>query len=255
MPDLRLHDGIVHLKGSSGLGDAISLRAIVIHLLTLGHKLHVYTVWPVLFHDLPVHTSKIRTAEDKPYMNFSHHNIGRSNDERITNFEAGCKRLGFHSPVPLEIAWNASSGKLIHRIKKQSKGRKILIFQPLKNTRGNGERASMRPNDNAYREYIASRSDCFRIQLGWPRYVDEIRLPCELNLFGKASIKEAFDIGTIADEFFGEHSYIPMMGEAMGKRFIVMFSSRAIASSGRAANLNPDRCFHRKDLGEAIYDG
>jgi hypothetical protein len=76
-----------------------------------------------------------------------------------------------------------------------------------------------------------------------------------LDLFGKTSIADTFDVCTIGDLFFGEVCFLtPTIADAMGKPYICMFSKRASVSNQWTRLITPQRLFHRKDLGVAIYD-
>lgn len=245
---------MIEIKGSKGLGDAIYLRAVVLHLLDQGHRVTVYTPWPVMFEDLAVKIRPVAACEGLASLRFAAYSTARTNPDGISNFEAACGKAQIKEPVALRLDWKVSRPQLVEQILTKAAGRKIFVYQPPKRPH-NPEQELLRPTRKVYNQFVADHADHYRIKLGQAPYVDEdAGAPCELDLFGKASIRDAFDIGTVGDLFFGESCYVPMLGEAMDKRFAVMFTRRALNSDTRVRNLTPERLFHKKHLGTAVYD-
>lgn len=245
---------MIQLKAAAGLGDAIYLRAIALHLAGRGKDVEIFTPWRDVFSDLPVRVrSYSEITGDEDWNNAKaclHCRILDAPDV----FSMACLQAGVMGPVPFRLDWKVRNVELVARVKREAAGRKILMFQPLKVARNLNEQLS-RPNPAAYAEAIEAREDHFRVMVGHPRFVQDMNLPHELNLMGQTSVADLFDIATAADTFFGEPSYIPTLADALGKPHTCMFSRRAI-ESGRThiRNLKPDRLFHRPHLATVLYD-
>lgn len=245
---------MIHLNASKGLGDALYLRAVALHLLRRGELLTLYSKWPDAFADLAVTVLPRSECEGRDDLRNVLYSLSRDDPHGKSNFEAACEKAGIAEPVDLRLDWTVKNPDLIERITEQAAGRKIFVYQPLKFARNNEQRL-LRPQREPYNRFIANHREHFRIRLGEPPYVDADRsAPCEMDLLGNSTIHDAFDIGTIGDLFFGESCFIPMLGEASGKRFAIMFTRQALKSDGRIRNVTPARLFHRKELGEAVYD-
>lgn len=243
-----------YLNAAKGLGDAIYLRAVVLHLLAQGETLTVVTGWPDVFSDLPVTVKPLSSATgDEDW----HHAKPCLHCRIITDvdqFAMACRQAGITEPVELRMNWRVKNTDLVARIKREAAGRKVFVYQPLKKA-SNVNQDLARPQWGAFRKVVEKHADHFRVRLGHPAHLDDTPAPCELDLFGKTSVTDAFDIATIADVFFGEPCYLFILAQAMNKPSISMFSGRG-ADSGRhrIVNFSPERLFHKRHLTSAIYD-
>lgn len=243
---------MIGLRASKGLGDAIRLRAAVLHLLARGKQIVVYTNFPQVFIDLPVTTRPL--GEGDQHERLRHFSAALLRPATVDYFTRACRCAGIEESVELRMGWKVKNQALLDQIRRKSAGRKIFVYQTRKIPR-NEEQELLRPNLDAYNKFIAGHGDYYKIKLGQPPYVEnDASVPCDMDLFGKASIHDAFDIGTIGDLFFGEDCYVPLLGEVNDRRFVYMFSRRALKSETRVSNATPDRAIHKKHLGMAVYD-
>lgn len=243
---------MIGIRGPKGLGDAVHLRAAVLHLLHRGEEVKVFTKFPEVFAGLPVVTGPM--AEGDAFEDLLHFGYQIMREDDTSNFTAACRRAGLNEPIELRIDWQVRNQALVNSIIDMAAGRKVFVYQTRKIAR-NPAQELLRPNLKAYNGFIAEHREHFRIRLGHPPYVEQDRsAPCELDLLGKSSIPDAFDIATIGDMFFGESCYVPMVGEANDKRYAIMFTRRALASDCRIRNMTPARLFHKKHLATAVYD-
>jgi hypothetical protein len=242
---------VIKLAGPKGLGDTIYVRAVALHFLDRGDGVKVFTRWPDVFWDLPV--KFLPPDELNKHPNTRHVAYTHLIPHEGSQFQARCEAAEIYEPVKLELRWRAANADLLESVRQRAGGRKIFIYQPLKVCK-TAEMEIMRPHYGAYRQIIADHSDCYRIKIGHPPFVDDDRhLPCELDLLGKGFIRDTFDVCTMGDLFFGECCFVPVIAEALDKNFICMFSRRA-ASGARAWTVTPQWQFHKKNLGTCIYD-
>lgn len=247
---------MIEITASKGLGDAIYLRAIVLHLIERRERVVVFTQWPDLFSDLPVEVKPLtcRTGDEdlrhaKPCLHCRIAAVGH-----LDAFSMACLQAGITEPVRLRMDWVPRNRALVERVRRAAAGRPILAFQPLKRATTLSQ-ALERPDRAAYARFIAREVDCFRVKLGHPRYTQDSGHPaCDLDLFGALSVTDALDVLAISARAFGEPCYVTIAAEAMGKPFTCMFSRRGVDSGHRyASNLKPSRTFHG-DLGRAVFD-
>lgn len=246
---------MIQLSGPNGLGDAIYVRAVALHLLDRGNSVTVYTRWPDVFADLTVALGTIeeRIELERSGVTVSH--VAFSYKQKVpgSEFALRCQGAGIKEPVDLSLRWKVRNQPLLDKIKADASGRKIFIFQPLKVMR-NPRWAPFAINRNAYRKVVRDHRGFYRIKLGHPpSVVDDDGLECELDMYGKCFVFDTFDICTIGDLFFGEGCFIITIAEALDKPSIRMFSRRAANSGTAAANLDGD-LYHKKHLGTCIYD-
>lgn len=246
---------MIKLDASKGLGDAIYLRAVVLHLLERGEAITVFTRWREVFDDLPVTIRPIDEVADHNdirHVAFSHR-IPRD-DPEIDQFTMRCRIAGITGPVPLRLGWTVRNAGLLKRIKRDARGRKVFIYQPRKLVK-TSPMALLQPQRKAFNKIVADHKGWFRIKLGHPPFVeDDPDLACELDLFGKGFIKDTFDVCTLGELFFGEPCFLTVMAEALDRKAICLFSRRASQSSGWMSQITPNWQFNKRHLATCVYD-
>lgn len=242
---------IIQIKAPRGLGDAIYLRAAVLHFLERGNQVTVFTGWPDVFDGLPVEIRDQKEAGEDVRTMGAYASFGPVQHD---NFTIACRQVGIWSSIQLKLDWKVRNPELLERIAHQAAGRKILIYQPLKRSR-NLEQQLLTPRAEVFRRHISGYTDHFRIKLGHPPYVeDDPGLPCELDMFGKGFIFDTFDVCSIGDLFVSQPSFINVMAEALDRRFVVMFARAGLESDLWVKFVTPDREIHKKHLGKVVYD-
>jgi hypothetical protein len=245
------------LNSPKGLGDAIYVRAIVLHLLARSADVQVFTPWPAVFDGLPVTIARADAYTDADDL---HHAMACLHCRvpwimELSHFQLVCLQARLGEPVDLRMDWQRRKDALVDRIRNDAAGRPILLYQPQKHSK-NPEQKLLRPRRAAFNAMINDRSDCFRVKIGHPSFADEgADLACELDLFGKTSIHDVFDIALASDMIFAEAAcFLPIVAQAMDKPFTCMFARRGMASiNKRTAGIQP-RMFHKKHLATTVYD-
>lgn len=245
------------LNGPKGLGDAIYLRALVLHLLAAGDTVEVYTSWPEVFVGLPITVERADGYGD--YGTLTHMtacmNCQVPHIARLDKFTLACLQAGVSDPVELKLDWKVRNAALINDIVKRSDGRKIFLFQPLKIAH-NIEQVLIAPHRLAYRKFVSDKSDHFRVKVGSPEFIEaNDHPPSDYDLVGRTSVGDVFDIATHADLVFGDLNYLHILAQALDRRFVIMCSRRGLASNiKRVAGMRPDRFIQKPHLGHAILD-
>lgn len=248
---------MIELIAPKGLGDAIYLRAITFHLLGQLEHVTVYTPWPEVFEDLKITVRKIneqgKACDLRPLAYSRKSGCEGPQDQ----FSRACRRAGFMDKIGLSIFWKVRNTALLDSIRRQAKGRRILMYQSIKDF-NNPYQELLRPDVKAFNGFVSKCHEFFRIKVGgkgWlaPAYRDA---PCDLDLVGRTSVHDVFDIASIADTIFCEPCFLVVLAEAMDKPFTCMFSRRGIESAiTTVSDINPQRIFNKPHLATAVYDG
>lgn len=252
---------MIELVAPKGLGDAIYLRAIVFHVLgNLHGEVTVYTPWPQVFADLRVTVrgmAEIDQATDLRPVAYSRKSTDTVERNSLDQFRRACLKAGFTDTISLRMFWRVRNTALLDNIRKQAKGRRIFIYQPVKAS-DNPNQELLRPDVATFNAFVDKYKGCFRIKLGDPGFLPAAArdAPCDLDLVGKTSVQDVFDIASIADVIFCEPCYLVVLAEAMDKPFTCMFAKRGLASEvGSVSDVNPQRIFNKPHLATAVYDG
>lgn len=242
---------MIHLRAAKGLGDALHLRAVALHLIERGHRVTVYSDWADVLCDLPIAVAPLaRSVPDARTVCYS---LSRPLDPGADKFVMSCRKAGIEEPVELRINWRVRNEGLVRSVRKRAGGRRVLVYQPQRRTHSALEDI-VSPQHDAFREHLAGRSDAFRVRVGRTPFVHGgMELPCDLDLVDQMSVSDAIDLGAAADEFFCEPCYLLVLGEALRKPVTCMFSARAMREQGKARNYTPDRFLHRRES-VAIFD-
>jgi hypothetical protein len=168
-------------------------------------------------------------------------------------FEMACRQSGFFDRIELRANWKVRNHSLIASIRRRAAGKKVFVYQPPRITNGLPEQEVMKPRAEEFNDYVGRQSTYYRVKIGHPASAHEFRdAPCELSLFGKTSVPDAFDVLSDADMIFSAPSYLTIFAQAMDRPFACMFTHRAqVSQFSRARNLTPEVLFHKPGI--AVY--
>lgn len=243
---------MIHINAPRGLGDALHLRAIVLHLLSKGEDVTVFTQWPEVFSDVDVQTLPPDEAVKYPDL-FSARACFQCllpQVRKLSQFRNACLQAGVFEPIELNIQWNVRNSALIDEIK----GKRVLAYQPLKRAK-NANDALLRPDRGVLRRLVSERSDCFRVRVGHPEYAEDDDIVCELDLFGKTTISDVIDLVSVCELTISEPSFLSILAQCFDKRFVCLFSRTASQSSvKKVAGVTPERILEKPHLATVVYD-
>lgn len=246
------------LNAPRGFGDAIYLRAVVLHLLARGEAVEVFTQWPHVFKGLPVRISPLAEVDrgEEIHIAAACYHCRVPAVMALDQFTVICLQAGITEKVEFRLGWTVRNQALVDRVRREAAGRRIMLYQPEK-VSGNPDEKLLRPRAAAFEKFLAGHADCYRVRLGHPRYAKDHPLPCELDLFGRTSVKDIFDLAVSCDTIFGEAAcYLPILAQAADKPFTCLFSTRGMAAVDRRHVwvIRPSLIFHKKHLATAIFD-
>lgn len=240
---------MIELRAAKGLGDALHLRAVALHLLGLGEAVTVYTGWPEVFSGLRLNALPLQRAT--PTSRTITYALSHPLAPGADRFVMGCRKAGIESAVDLRLDWVVRNPRLVAQVLRASGGRGIVLFQPRKIAATEEERW-FSPGREALAR-VLRRERLFRVRVGHPAYVyDELAEVADLDLFGATSATDVLDLGACATGFVCEPCYLLVLAEALRKPVTCVFPPAA--SSGKARNVTPARFLHRPELSTAVID-
>lgn len=257
---------MIELNAPKGLGDAIYLRAVALHFLGRGEHLKIWTRWREVFTGLGVEFADadavdtlIAKREREPRHDLR--NVTACLHCRVPyimardKFALACLQAGIEDEIELRMCWSVSNASLVSAVRSKADGRPILIYQPPRHANNAPERV-LQPHRAAVFKFLESRGDYLRVKIGHPEFtVDGPDLPCDLDLYGKTSVPEAFDLISDADLVFGENCFLPVAAQAMDRSFVLMMSRRALTSNlNKVRGITPERMVQKPHLGRVIFD-
>lgn len=245
----------MNLIGPKGLGDAIYLRAIVLHFLEIGKPVTVYTFWPDVFSGLPVEVKSAVGVSGDPGEGlklrgaFYCLQCNAPAMRVLTQFQMMCLQAGVETPIALRADWKVRNRTLVDSVREQARGKPVLLYQAPKRAT---KPYQFPPDSGEFQKFLLNDAH-FRVKVGHPNYGDD-EFPSDRNLFGLCSVSDLFDLASVADLCYAEPSYLPILAQAMDRRFVCMFSRKALESDfAKVAGVRPERLFHKPHLGKAIY--
>jgi hypothetical protein len=201
-----------------------------------------------VFAGIPVTFSQHAESDRPAGFSLRHKLVGRyAHFEGMDQFSICCRRAGIAEAVKLDLRWKVANRGLVERIRRKAAGRPVLVYQPRKR---NNE---MSPEPTPFYAWVRKRSDCYRVRVGHPKYVESVVSECELDLFGKTEVADILDVATAADLFFGDLCYLGIVADALGKPSVCMLSRQAIAQP-EWCHLTAQRMFRNANLATLDFD-
>lgn len=185
---------MIRLNAPKGLGDAIYVRAVALHLLRCGEQVKVYTRWPEVFADLGIEVDTLShidiRAPEVDVRNVTaclHCQVPAILS--LDKFTLACLQAGISEPVELRLDWTVKDTCLLADIRNRAGSRPIMLYQPLRKSKNTAQEL-MSPRAAPFREYLVGARNVFRVKIGHPDFTRDDDLPCELDLFGKITIAQ-----------------------------------------------------------------
>jgi hypothetical protein len=240
------------IRGGNGLGDAIYVHSVVRHFVLKGHEVEVPTRWPDVFSQLPVKTSKFRREN---ITNLAHYTT-RKGVKGTSQFQDVCINAGVHEPIPFELAWKPTNLELYERVRSFKKPviAVALPRNPMGRTDGFGkEILPTRAGYQAVIDAIAGRAHIVMVGAGAAVYK---LAGVDLDLTGKTTVKELFDVACAADGFVGFCSYFVPLAESQNKPALFVWSRRNLSASLHyVRQITPQKVLHRASSQWVFDDG
>lgn len=256
---------MIELNAPKGLGDAIYLRAVALHLLDRGEKVRVWTRWREVFLGLNVAFAE---AEDVETLIGKREREPRHDLRNVTaclhcrvpyimardKFALACLQAGIEEEIELRMGWEVRNPSIVKHVTMY--GKPILVYQPPRKISNDAE-AQAQPHRAAFVRFLeGAKRDFIRVKVGHPDFtVDGDDLPVDLDLYGRTSVADVFDLVSASDLVFGENCFLPVAAQAMDRKFVLMMSRRALSSNlNKVRGITPERMIQKLHLGRVLFD-
>jgi hypothetical protein len=252
------------LNAPRGLGDAIYLRAVALHLLAMGKAVKVFTRWPDVFSGMDVEFGSMAEVTALEGQKF------RAPSTQVRNvmaclhcqvpyiaaldkFALACLQAGIEDEIELRIDWQVRNDDLVNRIRDAAGVRPIVVFQPLRKAHNEADEV-LRPKAGAFAKYVGA-VEGFKVKVGSAEFTTDDGLSCDLDLYGQTSVTDVLDVVSCADLCVAENCFLPVAAQAMNRRFVLVMARRALASNlNKVRGITPERMMQKPHLGCVVFD-
>lgn len=217
------------IRGGSGFGDALYLRAALEHLIKLRPtKYVVCTDYPTLFTDLPVN---LEPFGKKDIHVLAHYTRGKSNP-KTTQWQDVCESA-FCQPteLPFTSSWKVKNHKLVDDLVRRANGRPIILVHggrvPMGRTDGFG--IELLPSRAAFESVLSEFSDCFKVRFGKSK-CNVYGLSVDYDLGDQTSVSDIMDLGSSCDGVVCQCSLAVPLGEIFDKPVMAVWSQKGLTA-------------------------
>lgn len=215
------------IRGGSGIGDAIYVRVVAEHFIKSGEEVVACSAHPDIFDGSGAVIEPFRRDQIDVV---AHYTMGKNNPS-TSQWQDICNTAGVGS-IPLQFGWTVKNRSLIEDLRCQAAGRPIVVVHggraPMARTDGFG--AELMPDRKTFDSVLESLQDCFLVQVG--RGDQVYPLKADLNLNGKTSIFDLFDIAMACSGMVAQCSFMVPLAECFDKPLLAIWAHRGL-SSGR----------------------
>jgi hypothetical protein len=213
---------LTRVRGGSGLGDAIYVRVIAEHLAKSG---------PVTACSDQLDAFIGSGVEVVPFsrQNIQHlaHYTTAKSDTRTTQWQDVCRSAGV-GDIPLAFKWEARNSALVTDLRAMAKGKPIVMVHggraPMGRTDGFG--AELLPKRAAFDAVLDALEGCFTVEVGKGTELYALRADVDLN--GRTSVSDLFDIAWICDGVIGQCSFVVPLAECFDKPLLAVWASHGM---------------------------
>lgn len=214
---------MIAVRGGSGLGDALYLRAAVEILLRQGERVTVCNDWPDVFLGLDVRIEPFRrTKIDR----LAHYSL-RKGEQKTSQWEDVCIQAGI-VPEPMRIAWTQQNPALVQEIRRLACGRPVVLVHggitPMGRTDGFG--AELLPLKRGLDCVLREFGDCYTVRVG--KGASSYPLNVSLDLTDMTTIPDLLDLAQDCDGIVGQCSYAVPLAEAFDKAAMFVWSAKGL---------------------------
>lgn len=239
-----------HVRGGSGFGDSIYVRAVAEHLLRQGNRVRVRSDYPEVFAGLQVDVE--RFVRD-PSCNVIAHYSGRKEAAGTNQWQDICITAGV-GEIPLAISWQITNRPLVSAIKARADGRPIIMVNggrpPMGRTDGYGY--EMLPAREAFYAAQDALRDCFMVKVG--KGPELYPLAADLDLSGETTPAEAMDVAYISKGMLGQCSFMIPLAEALDKPLVVVWAAAGLTSGTQFIRLCTPQKILSKETSHFVMD-
>lgn len=212
----------MHIRGGSGLGDAMYLRPIAEHFAKT-QSVTAHTDYPEVFIGS---TAQVAPFTRRGITVLAHYSTARFNP-KTTQYQDMLNSAGIRQAVPLRFTWNIRNPSLIERLRDKAGGRPLILLHggraPFGRIDGFGKR--LMPERWGFEAALSALEDCFVVRVG---KADQYPLPVNVDLHGKTTVSDVCDLGSACDGVLAQCSWAVPLAEIFDKPLLAVWASRGL---------------------------
>lgn len=213
------------IRGGSGLGDSIYIRPIAEYFISIGEQVVVCSDYADIFKGSGAKVEGFR----RDRVDVVAHYVNGKSDQTTNQWQDICKSAKVSAPMHFE--WDLQNNTLVKDLQEKADGRPIILVHggrvPMGRTDGFG--MELLPNKKVFNDVLSEFDDCFLVLVG--KGEQSYKLNVDIDLNGKTSVSDIFDIAKISRAVVGQCSFAIPLAECLGKPLLAIWSSAAANSN------------------------
>ncbi len=213
----------MRVRGGSGLGDGIYVRAVCEHLAQMYESVTACSDYPELFDGTGIGTAPFSRQNIDRLAHYS----ARKTVAGTTQWDDVCDAAQIPR-IPLRIAHQVQNRAMIDRLRIFADGKPMILVHggrvPMGRTDGFGK--ELLPSAEAFGAVLEALHDCFLIQIGNAEQV--YALDFDITLNGSTTVTDLLDLGLACDGAVGQCSYIVPLAEVFDKPLLAVWAARGM---------------------------
>lgn len=217
---------MIRIRGASGLGDSVYLRAVAEHFARQGERVIACSNFPEIFKGSPVETEPFRRTDvDR----VAHYVTGKTR-RGTTQWQDVCIAAGAIGEVPFRFDWTRGPRGWVERVREMAGDLPVVLVHggrvPMNRTDGFGSKI-MPAREPFARALGRVGADCYLVAVG--RRIDRVyTLPCDLDLTDATTVPDLLDLFQDADGVVGQCSFAVPMAEVFDRPLLAIWSSEGL---------------------------
>ena len=217
----------MRIRGGSGLGDALYVRAVGEYLISEGHPVTACSDYPGVFVGSGIKVEPFRRDRVDRLAHYSaRKGIVETNQWEDVCDSAGIERIAFH------VKHRIINAALVAGLRELAAGKPLVLVHggraPMARTDGFGK--ELLPKAEAFGAVLEALSDCFLVQIGQGNQL--YPLDCDVSLNGSTSVTDLLDLGASCDGVVAQCSYAVPLAEGFDKPALFVWA--AAGMNGKA---------------------
>jgi hypothetical protein len=211
------------IRGGSGLGDAIYVRAVADYLIAHGEEVEACSDYPDVFLGSGAVVSPFRRDRIDVLCHYS----ARKYKTDTNQWQDVCAAAQIPQ-MPLQMRWTMRNDALIDELREKAKGRPIVLIHggrmPMGRTDGFG--SELMPDRLAFEAAIDGMQDCYLVRIGKGSQTYPLDVHIDMN--GNTSVADLFDLAQACDGVIAQCSFAVPLAEVFDKPLLAVWASRGL---------------------------
>ena len=213
------------IRGGSGLGDSLYVRAVADHFVRAGEEVIVRSNFPDVFTGAGVKVEPF----SRDGCNVVAHYSARKAATETNQWQDVCISAGVPG-LALSFRWAVRNVSVARDIQAAAKGKPIVMINggrwPM--GRSDGYAREMLPKREAFASALAALGGCFTVEIGSGEEL--YPLVADLDMTNCTSVSDLIDIAAISSGMVGQCSFLIPLAEALDKPLLCVWASAGFRS-------------------------